>query len=169
MWSMVWLRIYPVCWLQGTPSSHLLRLTAQQAVTHRNGRPGRGGQRLERDRHGRAGEADLDETGHLGALPLILAAAGPDRVVAAPGPDRGLAEVVQPRAAAAAGGVQRLLREAHVAAGEVADHAAGTAAEPHRDLDVLGVRATDRIYLLGQAVCPPAQRVQEVTALAGEA
>src|SRR6266568_7987238 len=86
----------------------------------------------------------------------------------APGPDRRLAEVVQPRAAAAAGRVQRLLGEAHVAAGEVADHAAGTVAEPHRDLDVVGVRAAERVDLLGSAVRPPAQRVKEVTALAGE-
>ena len=82
--------------------------------------------------------AGLDETGQLGPLPLILAAPGPDRVVAASGPDRGLAEVVQPRAAAAAGRVQRLLGEAHVAAGEVADHAAGAVAEPHCELDVVG-------------------------------
>ena len=106
--------------------------------------------------------------GQLGALPLVLAAPGPDRVVTAPGPDRGLAEVVQPRAAAAAGGVQRLLGKARVAAGEVADHAAGAVAEPHRDLDVVGVRAAGRVHLLGQAVRPPAQRVQEVTAFAGE-
>ena len=56
-----------------------------------------------------------------------------------------------------------------VAAGEVADHAAGAVGEPHRDLDVVAVRAAaDRVDLLGQAVRPPAQRVQEVTALAGE-
>src|SRR6266567_7812512 len=109
--------------------SHALRLAAQHAIPHCDGGPGRSGQRLERNRHGRAGQAGLDETGHLGALPLVLAAPGPDRVVTAPGPDRGLAEVVQPRAAAAAGGVERLLGEAGVAAGEVADHAAGAVAE----------------------------------------
>ena len=51
---------------------------------------------------------------------------------------------------------------------EVADHAAGAVGEPHGDLHVVGVRAADRVDLLGQAVRPPAQRVQEVTALAGE-
>ena len=59
--------------------------------------------------------------------------------------------------------------ETDVAAGEVADHAAGAVAEPHGDLDVAGVRAADRVDLFGQAVRPPAQRVKEMTALADEA
>ena len=41
--------------------------------------------------------------------------------------------------------------------------------EAERDLHVAGSRAAaDRVDLLGQAVRPPAERVDEVTALAGE-
>ena len=97
----------------GAHRSHLLRLAAQQAVPHGERRPGRGGQRLERDRHGPRRPGRPRRNWLISARwPLSWPPAGPGRVGTAPGPDRGLAEVVQPRAAAAAGRVQRLLREA---------------------------------------------------------
>ena len=44
----------------------------------------------------------------------------------------------------------------------------GPVGEPQGGLDVVLLRAADRVDLLGQASRPPAQRVDEMTAFAGE-
>ena len=116
----------------------------------------------------RAGPDGLDEPRELGSLALVLAAARRDVLAAPPVQTVACPEVVEPRAAAAARGVQRLLREAGVAARDVADGAARAVLEPHSDLHIVLLRAGNGVDLLGQAVRPPAQRVDEVAAFADE-
>src|SRR5215470_18778279 len=147
--------------------SYLLRATAGQAPGHRQGRAGGGHQGLERDRHGGTGPAGVQEAGELHPLALILAARA--RGMPAPaGPDGGLGEVVEPRAPAASRGVQGFLLVARVAGREVGDRARRAVPEPHGGLQVTWFRAGDGVDLLGQAVRPPAERVDEVAALTGE-
>src|SRR5262249_45164045 len=110
----------------------------------------------------------LDEPLHLSLLALVLAAPRLRRDLALPGPDGGGPEVVEQRVTTAAGGVHRLLREPVVPAGEVGDGAGRAGREPEGGLHVALLRAADGVDLLRKAVGPPAQRVDEVAALAGE-
>src|SRR5262249_45535749 len=145
--------------------SHLLRAAAGQAPRRRDRRAGGGHQRLERDGHRGAGAASLDEAGEFHPLALVLAAPRARGTAAPTGPDCGVGEVVEPGAPAAPGSVQRLLLVTGVGSGEVGDRAGRAVPEPHGGLQVTRLRAGDREDLLGQAVRPPAKRVDEVAAL----
>src|SRR5579875_3565004 len=97
-----------------------------------------------------------------------LAAMGSCDAAAAPGPDCGLPEVVKPCAPAARGGVECLLRETQAPGGDIGDDAVGAVLEPHGGLDVAFVRTRHGVDLLRKTASPPAQRVDEVAAFAGE-
>src|SRR2546430_8180905 len=89
--------------------SYLLRTAARKALPTRDRRLGGGHQGFEREGHRRTSPAGLDELGELSPLAFVQAAARLRRPPAAAYPDRGFLEVIQPCAAAAGRGVQRLL------------------------------------------------------------
>src|SRR5580692_12400149 len=149
--------------------SYALRPAAGQALGDCDGGPGSGDQGVQGDRHRRAGQAGFGKLRYLMTLALVLAAAGLARAGAPAAPDRRLAEVVQPGVPAAASRVERLLGITDVAAGEVADGRDRAVPEPDGGVQLAVLLARHRVDLGRQAVGPPAERVQEVAALADEA
>src|SRR6185312_11315298 len=99
----------------------------------------------------------------------LVLAVRPAGALPSSGPDRSFPEVVKSCASAASGGVERLFREARVAACDVADHAARPVPESHGRLDVIFLRPGNGVDLLRKTARPPAQRVDEMTAFSGEA
>ncbi len=128
--------------------------------------PGGRHQGLQRDRHRGAGADGVDEALQLRALTLVLAREHPAPALPLGRPHGDPLEVVQPSVAAVTDDVQGLLRETRAAVGDVGDRRHGPVGEAQGGVDVRA--RPHRVHLDRVVPDQGAQRVDEMTALAGE-